>query len=153
MPQRRVLPPDDGRLPIRDRYVVASNRLTFAGTPVANLTQTGLDVSGLTLWKLDPPARLSTVTHDVLPNGDMVGPATIDVYGCRGGSLDLTLLPKSTQTLTVLFDGLPVRHYDIGGQPVWHGSIPVPRWSTPQLCRFTLVGGALLGSTRIAYVP
>jgi hypothetical protein len=153
MPQRRVRPPDDGRLPIRDRYVVASNRLTFAGTPVANLTQTGLDVSGLTLWKLDPPARLSTVTHDVLPNGDMVGPATIDVYGCRGGSLDLTLLPKSTQTLTVLFDGLPVRHYDIGGQPVWHGSIPVPRWSTPQLCRFTLVGGALLGSTRIAYVP
>ena len=153
MPQRHVKLAADGRLPTGDRYVVASNRLAFAGTLVAHLAQNGLDVSGLTLWKLDPPARLSTVTHNVLPNGDMTGPATVDVYDCRGGSLELTLLPKETQTLTVLFDGLPVRRVAIGGRPVWHGSIPAPSSQTPRLCRFTLVGGSLLGSTRIAYVP
>ena len=151
MPQEQVAVPPTGRLPIRDRYVVASDRLSFVGSPVAHLAQTGLDVSGLTLWKLDPPARLSTVLHNVLPNGDMVGPATVDLYDCVGGELQLTLLPKETKTLTVLYDGLPVYHADLAGKPVWHASVPVRRSPTPRLCRMTLVGGALLGSTRIAY--
>lgn len=152
MTQTQATPKLDGRLPIKDRYVVAADRLTFVGTPVAHLAQTGLDVSGLTLWKLDGAPRLSTVTHNVLANGDMVGPATIDVYDCRGGSLELTLIPKATQRLTVLFDGLPIRQFDIGGQEAWHGSVPAPPSTTPRLCRFTLAGGTLLGSTRIAYV-
>jgi hypothetical protein len=152
MTQRQARVPVDGRLPVDDHYALAANELTFIGSPVAQLAQNGLDVSGLTLWELNEPARLSTVTHNVLPNGDMVGPATVDVYDCRNGSLDLTLLPKATQTLTILFDGLPVRHVDLGGQAVWHGSIPVPRSTTPRLCRFTIEGGSLLGSTRIAFV-
>lgn len=152
MPQRSATPRVDGRLPVTDRYVVASDRLTFVGSPVAHLAQSGLDVSGLTLWELNGAPRLSTVVHDVLPNGDMVGPATVDVYDCRGGSLELTLLPKSTDVLTISFDGLPIRRVKIGGLPVWHGSIPAPPSRTPRLCRFTLAGGALLGSTRIAYV-
>jgi hypothetical protein len=152
MPQRQVAVGFDGRLPTRDRYVVASNRLAFRGTPVAHLAQSGLDVSGLTLWKLAGAPRLSTVEHDVLPNGDMVGPATIDVYDCRGGRLELTLLPKKTKQLEILYDGLPIRHVDFDNQGVWHESIPAPPSSTPRLCRFTIAGGSLLGSTRIAFV-
>jgi hypothetical protein len=152
MLQRQVSPGSDGRLAVLDRYIVASDRLTFFGSPIAHLAQSGLDVSGLTLWELDGQARLSTVEHNVLPNGDMVGPATVDVYDCRTGSLDLTLLPKATNDLTISFDGLPVRHVRIGGLQVWHGSIPAPPSSTPRLCRFTIAGGTLLGSTRIAFV-
>jgi hypothetical protein len=152
MAQRQAGVPVDGRLPVDDHYVLAANELTFVGSPVAQLAQTGLDVSGLTLWELNEPARLSTVTHNVLPNGDMVRPATVDVYDCRSGSLDLTLLPKATQTLTVLLDGRPVLHADIGGQAVWHGSIPVPKSPTAARCRFTIEGGTLLGSTRIGFV-
>ncbi len=152
MPQEQAAVPASGRLPVQAPYVVASDRLSFVGSRVAHLAQTGLDVSGLTLWKLDPPARLSTVLHNVLPNGDMVGPATIDMYDCVGGRLELTLLPKATKTLTVLYDGLPIFHADLGGRSVWHGSVPVRPSPVPRLCRMTLVGGPLLGSTRIAYV-
>jgi hypothetical protein len=82
----------------------------------------------------------------------MVGPAVIDVYDCRGGSLELTLLPKAAHVLQILFDGVPVRRANVTGTAVWHGSIPAPRRSTPTLCRFTILGAPLLGSTRIAFV-
>ena len=152
MTQRQVAVGVRGRLPTSDRYIVASDRLTFFGSPLAHLTQTGLDVSGLTLWRLAGAPRLSTVEHNVLPNGDMTGPASIDVYDCRGGSLELTLLPKATERLEVLFDGLPALNVNIGGRSVWHGSVPTPPSAAPRVCWFTIVGGVLLGSTRIAFV-
>jgi hypothetical protein len=152
MPQTRVRVPPSGRLPIDGEYAVASDRLAFVGTPVAHLAQSGLDVSGLTLWRLDPPARLSTVVHDVLPNGDMTGPATVDVYDCVGGRLDLTLLPKETKTLSVSDDGIPLLRADVGGLAVWHGAVRVPRSRVARMCRLTIEGGTLLGSTRIAFV-
>lgn len=152
MPQTQAAVPVSGRLPIRERYAVASDRMTFAGTPIAHLAETGLDVSGLTLWQLEEPARLSTVEHDVLPNGDMVGPATVDVYDCTGGRLDLTLLPKATKELTILYDGIPVLHANLAGLSVWHGSVPVRRSARPRLCLLTIAGGSLLGSTRIDFV-
>ena len=152
MPQRQAAPLPSGRLPIGDRYVVAADPLTFVGTPVAHLAQTGLDVAGLTLWRLALPARLATVTHGVLPNGDMPGAATIDVYDCHGGSLELTLLPKQARHVTILLDGLPVRHATFGDRLAWHGSIPAPPSTTPRLCRFTIRGDGYMGSTRIAFV-
>ncbi|HEX5449038.1 MAG TPA: glycosyltransferase family 39 protein [Gaiellaceae bacterium] len=151
LPQSQASPAVDGALPLHTRWVVASNRLTFIGSPVAHLTQTGLDVSGLTLWQLDGPPRLATVETGVLPNGDMVSPAQIDVYGCQRGSLELTLLPKATSVLRVLFDGLPVLRTDIGGRESWSGSIPARPESAPTQCRYTILGGSLLGSTRIAF--
>jgi hypothetical protein len=150
IPQVSATPGSDGALPLHEQYVVASNRLTFIGAPIAHLTQTGLDVSGLTLWRLSGKPRLSTVTHNVLPNGDIQGQATIDVYDCVRGNLELTLLPKATTVLRVLFDGLPVRRVNLSGTP-WSGSIPARPEANPTECTFTIVGGALLGSTRIAF--
>jgi hypothetical protein len=152
MPQLRTTVGPTGALPIRERYVVASDLLTFFGTPIAHLAQTGLDVSGLTLWRLDGKPRLATVTHNVLPNGDMVGPATIDVYDCHRGTLELTLLPKSSTAVNVLFDGLSVLHANVSGLSAWHGSVAARPSSRSLLCRFTIAGGTLLGSTRIAFV-
>ena len=152
IPQTHVALPESGLLPGSERYVVASNRLTFFGTPVASLVQTGLDVSGLTLWRLDGPPRVSTIEYDVLPNGDMTGPATVAVYDCGPGSLQLTLLPKATSQLQIFFDGVPVLTANLSGLSVWHGSIPSRPSATPGICRYTIAGGTLLGSTRIAYV-
>jgi hypothetical protein len=151
IPQTSASPAPDGSLPLHERYVVASNRLTFIGTPVANLTQTNLDVSGLTLWRLQGPPRLSTVTHSVFPNGDIEGQATVDVYDCARGSLELTVLPKSTTMLRVLFDGLPALSVDLTGRRSWSGSIPVRPESQATECRYTIIGGSLLGTTRIAF--
>ena len=52
MPQRVIHVPATGLLPIKERYVVASDPHSFAGTPVAHLAQLGLDTGGLTVWHL-----------------------------------------------------------------------------------------------------
>ncbi len=141
----------DGRLAITEPYVVAVDRLSFFGTPVAHLPQEGLDVSGLTLWKLSGPARMSTATSGVQPNGDMTSRAKVTAYGCAGGRLELTLLPKATNVLRVLLDGRLILRRTIGGRDSWTGSIAVPpRWPRPN-CTFTILPTPLLGSTRIAF--
>jgi hypothetical protein len=142
----------DGRLDLRSRYVVASDTHAFVGTPVAHLAQNGLDVAGLTLWRLDPPARLSTITRGIRPNGDMIEPGHLTVYDCAGGQLQLTLLPKSTNLVRVLLDGRGALRAVIGGLPYWNGTVSVPRAPSPRVCHFTIEGQTLLGSTRVVFV-
>jgi hypothetical protein len=137
----------DGSLPIGDRYVVASDRHTFVGTPVAHQTLGGGYVQGLTLWRLDSPPRLSTVSYGIQPNGDILGSAAIVAYDCRGGRLGLTLLPKATDVLRVALDGRTVLRRRIGGRDSWYGTVPVPASHAGRRCRFTIHGGLLLGST------
>jgi hypothetical protein len=141
----------DGRMPIAERYIVAADRLAFVGTPVAHLAQEGLDISGLTLWKLSGPARLSTVKNNVQPNGDMTRPATITVYRCTDGRLELTLIPKATNVVRVLLDGRVVLRQSLRGLKAWHGAIRVPATSDRPKCTFTIVPTPLLGSTNITF--
>jgi hypothetical protein len=151
MPQSPATLPVDGALPTRDEYVVAPDRFAIAGTRVAHLTQVGLDISGLTLWRVDGRPRISFVTNHVLPNGDMTHPATVSIYDCRGGSLELTLLPKATHRLRIRLDGRVVVDRRISGES-WSGAIPVPVSRRPRRCVFTIFPDPLLGSTRIAFV-
>jgi hypothetical protein len=144
--------PPDGRLPTRDRYVVAPDRFSLAGSAVAHLAQTGLDVSGLTLWELHGPPRVDLIEGGVLPNGDITRPVTVSVYDCGHGRLELTLLPKATDVVRILLDGKQVLSDRIEGLPVWHGAVTVPPSAAPRLCTFTIVPKLLLGSTRIAFV-
>lgn len=151
MPQEMVMPSADGRLPLHERYVVASDRHTFVGTPVAHLPQQGLDVSGLTLWRLDGAPRLSTREEGVQPNGDMTSPARVTVYDCAGGRLELTLLPKATPVLRILLDGKLVVRTAVAGKPSWHGEVRVPSFPRSRTCRFTILPQPLLGSTVIRF--
>jgi hypothetical protein len=140
----------DGRLPIDEPYAVANDALTLRGDPVAKQDR-GPNQYGLTLWRLAKPARLATMITGVQPNGDMTGPATVTVFGCAGGSLHLTLLPKATTTLEIDLDGSAVVSKNLSGLPSWSTSIPVPPSRGPFPCAFTIRGGALLGSTQIAF--
>jgi hypothetical protein len=151
MPQTPVSVGPRGQLPFHERYVVASDRHTFIGTPVAHLPQEGLDVSGLTLWRLNGVPRLSTIEAGVQPNGDISGQATVTVYNCRDGALHLTLLPKATHILRVLLDGRLVLRRAIAGVSFWDGTIPVPSDLSRDTCVFTIVGQQLLGSTHISF--
>lgn len=139
-----------GELPTKARYVVAPDRFVFAGARVAHLAQTGLDVSGLTLWRLAGPPRVSTITGGVQPNGDITQPATVSVYDCRDGVLELTLIPKATTRLRIQLDGRDVVDEAISGAS-WTRAIPVPASASPRLCTFTIYPQPLLGSTRIAF--
>jgi len=149
MVQLARAPTASGFVAIHDRYAVATDRYTFFGTPVVHHAR-GVDLEPLTLWRLAEPARLSTVTTGFLPNGDLVGPGTVTVYSCAGGSLELTLLPKDTDVVTVTLGGTQVLRRRIAGLPSWHGEIPVPA-SHKRTCHFTIEGGQLLGSTVVAF--
>jgi hypothetical protein len=149
MVQQAHAPTASGLVAIHDRYAAATDRYTFFGTPVAHHAR-GVDLEPLTLWRLAAPARLSTVTTGFLPNGDLVGPGTVTAYSCAGGNLELTLLPKDTDVVTVTLDGAQVLRRGIAGLRSWHGAIPVPA-SHKRTCHFTIKGGPLLGSTVVAF--
>jgi hypothetical protein len=150
MNQTRVAVPPSGRLPIHDRVIVASGTDTFVGTAIAHQSL-GPDSYGLTLWRLARPAALSTITQNVKPNGDMVGAGTVTAFNCQGGSLNLTLLPKETETLEVVLNGRLVLRQRIGGEPSWTGVVGVPPAPRAEVCHFRIIGGPLLGSTVIDF--
>jgi hypothetical protein len=152
MAQRVVSVPPSGRLPIRERYIVASDPHAFAGAPIAHLTQVGLDSAGLTLWRLTGPPRLITVERGIQANGDMTEPGRVVAYDCAGGRLSLTLLPKQTGTVTLRLDGRVVQRARIAGLPYWNGTIFVPPSRSPRVCHFEIDGQNLLGSTQITFV-
>ncbi len=152
MPQRVVPIPATGRLPVKEHYIVASDPHAFAGTPIAHLTQPGLDSGGLTVWRLNAPARLTTVEHGIKPNGDMTEPGRVRAYDCAGGRLELTLLPKATSVVTLRLDGRITSSARIAGLAYWNGTIFVPPSRSPRVCHFEIDGQTLLGSTRIAFV-
>ena len=80
-------------LPVRANLVLTSPSLTLQGERVGGIP-TSIDQPGLNLWRTDGPVRLLTATRGVLPNGDLVGPATVRVYACGPGTLELTLIGK-----------------------------------------------------------
>ena len=150
MKQKRVTVPPSGRLPIHTRLIVASGTDTFVGTAVAHQSL-GPDSYGLTLWQLDRPPALSTITQNVKPNGDMLGRGGVTAFNCQGGSLNLTLLPKATDTLAIYLNGRLVLRRRIAGEPSWHGAIAVPPSPHTEVCHFKIIGGPLLGSTVIDF--
>ncbi len=137
----------DGRLALAARYVVATDPHTFVGRPIAHPEETGL-----TLWRLYRPARLSMIVRGIQVSGDMTEPAHVTVYDCAGGRLELTLLPKSTSVVTVWLDGRVALRAAIGGLDYWNGTVFVPPSPTPRACHFVIDGQTLLGSTRVEFV-
>ena len=151
MQQRSVRVAPDGRFPIRERYVVASDLLQFIGTPIAHITQNGFEGAGLTLWKLLGTPRVGMIKRGIRPNGDMIEPGRITVYDCAGGQLRVTLLPKSTSVVTITLDGRTTIRQQLTGLPCWYGAVSVPASTEERICRFTIEGQTLLGSTRITF--
>ncbi len=149
--QTQVTLPATGLLPTKDHYIVAADELQFFGTPVSHITQNGLDVAGLTLWRLDGPARLSLVKGNFQANGDIYAPASVTVYDCRGGQLQLTLLPKATKEVRVALNGKVVLTQSIAGLKFWNGTVTAPPSAQPRVCVFTITGQTLLGSTVVDF--
>jgi hypothetical protein len=146
-----VLRRPDGRAVDDSRFVVATAEHTFVGEPVRTLVQQGIDSRGWTLWRIDDPLRLSTELTGVKPNGDILEPAKLVVYDCRGGRVLLTLLPKSSPIVRVLVNGRLVRTLEFHGEPSWSGRFPFRSSRDPRVCTFELQPSGLLGSTVFLY--
>jgi len=151
LPNGQAIPAPDGGIAIAERYAVSGDDVAFAGTEIARQDR-GADYQPLVLWKLEGPPRLSTVVSDVKPNGDILTTARVTAYGCRGGQLELTLIPKATNDVSVDLDGGTVLRAHLAGLDYWNGTVRVPRSRASDECAFTIHGGLLLGSTRIAFV-
>jgi hypothetical protein len=137
---------------IDDPLVLAGQSVALAGERVAGIPPS-LDQPGLNLWRIEPPARLSTWTRGVYPNGDIVGPATVRIYACGPGRLELTLIGKQGAPLRISRDGDLLMTRTVEPGEVAHLVVPAPPDAHgDRSCVYELASDGLLGSTRIDFV-
>ena len=110
----------------RTRYAIVSNWIKLHGERRGEVTQQGLNQTGLVLWKLEQPLRLRSWISGLEPNGDISGEARLVAYNCKSGTFSVTLLIKQAETVDISIDGNPVRHLEFPGPTTWHGDLPVP---------------------------
>jgi hypothetical protein len=158
-PHEAVSPRYDGLLltatgeALGEPYVVAPERFTLLGTPVTSIT-TGTDAGRLTLWKVDPPARLTMMRSGFQPNGDIEQSARVEVFACTPGRLDVTLLGKDGSPVLLGVEGGVTRRYTTAGKDVVHASVPSPLGTGETgRCRFWIETPGLVGTTTITFVP
>ena len=134
-------------------YVVTTGRVALVGKPVRALVQ-AIDGVTLTLWKVDPPARLRILRTGFQPNGDVSGHAEIDVFACGPGALNVTLLGKDGSPVTLGGPGIPPRTAAPAPRVGVNVVLPAPAAATGSTrCTFTLDTPGLVGTTVISFVP
>ena len=158
LPQSAVAPDGDGRLltddpsPVDPDLILTTPGLVFRGERVVELPAS-FNQAGLVLWRVEHPLRLSQWATGVKPNGDLAGPATVQVFSCGPGRLELTLLGKEGLPLLISRDGKRVRELTVPSGEVAHLSIPAPPDADGTTrCVYELESGGLMGSTRIEFV-
>jgi mannosyltransferase len=154
LPQRAVFPQGDGRLHAGgSRDVVAPSSLTLVGERVAEISLRDTVDAGLALWRADGPPRLSTSSTGVLANGDFTNAATLTVYDCGPGSLELTLLGKSGNPIALRLDGITREIVELASGEVWRGAVETAAYATADgTCLYEVVSEGLVGSTRFEFV-
>ena len=130
----------------RTRYAIVSNWIKLHGERRGEVTQQGLNQTGLVLWKLEQPLRLRSWISGLEPNGDISGEARLVAYDCKSGTFSVTLLIKQAETVDISIDGNPVRHLEFPGPTTWHGDLPVPE-RAGGTCTLTVKPTGLVGTT------
>jgi hypothetical protein len=161
MPQEVVTIEPDGRLvtrtgaPPASRHLVTPSSMLLAGEPLGSLPAS-IDQPGLTLYRLEPPARVRQRVQGLRPNGDLHGGerAEVVVYGCGPGELELTLLGKQGLPTRVRAAGEVVAERAIPPETVWRVAVPAPAGADGSgTCLYELESEGLVGSTRVEFVP
>jgi hypothetical protein len=130
----------------RTRYAIVSNWIKLHGERRGEVTQQGLNQTGLVLWKLEQPLRLRTWISGLEPNGDISGEARLVAYNCKSGTFSVTLLIKQAEIVDISIDGNPVRHLEFPGPTTWHGDLPAPE-RAGRTCTLTVKPTGLAGTT------
>jgi Dolichyl-phosphate-mannose-protein mannosyltransferase len=145
----------DGRGTSISRHdVLAPSTLTLDGTPIAQLAAGVSKTYGLTLWRIDGPARVTTALGSgFLPNGDFINKARVVVYGCQRGSLEITLLGKSGAPIYSYVNGANRRTFELPSQATATEVIPAPAYvDGTHPCTYDFETDGLVGSTRVTYI-
>jgi hypothetical protein len=132
------------------RLVASWSWITFRGRELASTTLAGADAPRIVLWQLDGPPRIETQTEGMRPNGDVFDEATLTVFDCTRGSLELSAFAKADETVTLSKDtGLVDTRQLTSGQP-W--TVAADTAGRPgHACRFRIQTTALLAVTRFTW--
>ena len=153
LPQRRVDPFPLGVLDEDSpKWIVGGTPVfTFPGESVATVAQVGLGQTGLALWRSGRPLRLQSVRAGVHANGDIYDVATMVVYGCRGGTFELTLIAKGAPVTVRLDNGASIQEHAIPAEGILRPSVPAA--GPGGVCTLEVTPRSIIGSTRFEYVP
>lgn len=143
----------DGRV-LRRSLVVASTTFALDGEKLAERPVGDSETPGVAAWRVAGPVRVASYREGFQPNGDFSGTATVTVFGCRPGTLDLTLLGKSGEVVEARIDGLTVARLETPAEKVVSHRIPAPPYADgSRPCVFELVTTGLTGSTTTGFTP
>lgn len=160
IPQERVRVEASGDVVGRGGAVVTARELVapvswlVAGERLADLPAS-VDQAGLTLWRVDGPVVVSQHIAGLRPNGDLYTgeSATITVYACGPGQLELTLLGKQALTTRVLVGDTVAAERAVPAGKVWRPNVPAPPSADGTgVCVYRVISDGLVGSTRIEFV-
>ena len=89
----------------------------------------------------------------MLPNGDVApgGTASLEVFDCRRGALNVVAVGRDNTTLTLARDGATVATSDLWPRGVWQQTVPTANGS--RHCAFTLSSTSLVHLERFDWVP
>jgi hypothetical protein len=153
-------PRADGRLvmsdggPVTSGYVATPSTVTVVGDRVATIPPS-FEQTGMTLWHVDGPVTISDRVLGLQPNGDIWGRshATVRVFACGPGSLELTVLGKQGLPTRVTVDGRVEAERSVVPGRVWRPSVPAPPSADGRsVCDFRLESDGLIGTTRVEFV-
>jgi uncharacterized membrane protein YjfL (UPF0719 family) len=132
-------------------YAVMPATLVLAGERVAESPPTEV-APGSVLWRVEEPLRLISRRSGFSPIGDF-REATVVVYQCGPGRLEVTLLGKDGEPIVARVNGFPYDTFELeppGSRTVAIRSIGIIE-SAP--CVFELTSAGLVGSTRVEWIP
>ena len=139
---------DGAKLPVG--YVVAPALARLVGEPLAAIEIREYEGTGLTLWRVEPPARVSWSLAGVRRDGDMHEPGRLTAYDCQSGRLELTLLPKASTRVELRVNRTTVQVLDdIAGKEFVQATVHPPPGARE--CLFEVIPNGLLGSTRFEF--
>ena len=142
--------------PLRRSVVVTPSTVQLAGEKVAERQAGTSEAPGLVAWRPDGDVRVVLRTGGFLPNGDFSGIASITVFGCRPGTLDVTILGKTGDPIEARVDELgatPSRLDTPAGTATTHHIEAPPYANGTRPCLFELVNPGYAGTTTIGFTP
>jgi hypothetical protein len=108
---------------------------------------------GAGLWRVDEPLRLVSRSGGFTPVGDF-SLAHVVVYRCGPGALELSLLGKDGEPVSIRVNGFPWETVELPPGGAWRGAVrPVGFADGESPCVFDLESAGLVGSTRVEWVP
>jgi hypothetical protein len=132
-------------------WAVVPVGIALAGERVASSPPTEV-APGSGLWRVEEPLRLISRATGFSPIGD-IRTATVVVYRCGPGRLDVTLLGKDGTPVVTRVNGFPYETFEVPRLGSLSVAIRPVAIIAGAPCVFELQSTGLVGTTRVEWVP